>query len=244
MAIATNVYSKGSRQGEGVSPVPAACASSGCEFFERAAHNKPLGPVLKFDRNGTVYRRGETAHYCYKVLEGAVRISRVLVDGHRQILNFVLPGETFGIELADHYTADAEAVRGAMLLRCPRGCISHLAAHEPVQCQKLMAMLSDGMSAAQDHVILLSQQSALERVAAFLLRLAANNSEDSGSGNARVIEVPMQRQDMADYLSLTLETTCRSLTELKNRHLVSIPNRRQIRIHSIGGLEALLAPQD
>ena len=237
MAIATNVYLKGSRQGEGASPVPTACANSGCEFFEKAAHNKPLGPVLKFDRNGTVYHRGEAAHYCYKVLEGAVRISRVLVDGHRQILNFVLPGETFGIELADHYTADAEAVRGAMLLRCPRGCISHLAAHEPVQCQKLMAMLSDGMSAAQDHVILLSQQSALERVAAFLLRLAAN-----GSGNARIIEVPMQRQDMADYLSLTLETTCRSLTELKNRRLISIPNRRQIRIHSISGLEVLLAP--
>lgn len=227
-----------SRSANGLSPVPAAC-EGGCRFFvddlsKEAAIHHAAGPAITYGKNEVVYRQGEKAAHCYKVVEGAVRVSRVLMDGHRQVLNFVLPGETFGLELSDSYTADAEVVRNALLLRCSRACIMHLTDAETEKRRKMMAMLSDGMSAAQEHVVLLGQQSARERVAMFLLRLAHHaRIEDRG-----MIEVPMGRQDMADYLGLTLETTCRTLTDLKTRGVISIPNRRQIEVRSLTGVQA------
>ncbi len=88
---------------------PAAC-EHGCRFFadtgcisksEMDAH----GVTVRFARNETIYSKGDEARYSYKVIEGAVRLSRIFADGRRQIVNFFLPDETFGIELSDEYSA-------------------------------------------------------------------------------------------------------------------------------------------
>ncbi len=228
--MVTSLSARRDAPGASASPVPAVCLG-GCAFF---GATDAAGPLLRLKAGAPVYRRGAAAHHCFKVLDGTVRISRVSADGQRQVLDFARAGETFGIELSDTFGADAEAVGDAVLLRCPRACISHLTAREENACRKLMAMLSGGLSAAQEHVMLLGRQSAKARVAAFLLRLAADET-----GDACVLTLAMRRQDIADYLGLTLETTSRMLTELKNDGLVAVPGRREIRIPSRRRLRAL-----
>ncbi len=71
-------------------------------------------------------------------------------------------------------------------------------------------------------------------MASYLLRLA----EDS-PGKSRTLDLPIGRQDLADYLGLTIETTCRVLSDLKASGIVSMPHRRQIVVGDIRALEAV-----
>jgi CRP/FNR family nitrogen fixation transcriptional regulator len=213
---------------------PFACAA-GCPFFQQGACKKmdTGGPLARIARKQLIYSEGDAAAHCYKVMEGAVRVSRILSDGHRQVLDIFLPGDTFGIEVAETYGATAEAVGDVVLLRCPRACIDHRS--EVDHRREMLAMMSRSLSAAQDHVAMLGHQGAKERVAAFIIRLAQGQNR----GANQLLDLPVGRQDIADYLGLTIETTCRTLTDLKTNLVISAPSRHQLVIRNMARLEAV-----
>lgn len=97
----------------------------------------------------------------------------------------------------------------------------------------MIAMLRRDLLSAQNHLLMLGRQTAKERVASFLLLMA----ERREGGNT--IDVPMSRQDIADYLGLTIETVCRALSELKRARVIAIPNRHQIVVRNTEALETM-----
>ena len=218
---------------------PAAC-EHGCRFFSDVgciskSEMETVGSTMRFARNATIYSKGDAARYSYKVIEGAVRLSRIFADGRRQIVNFFLPDETFGIELSEEYTATAEAVSDVVALRCPRLCISQMTEGDPDISQKRLAMLSKSLAAAEQHVAMLGHQSAKERVASFFLALEMQRRPEF----EHTLELPLSRQDIADYLGLTIETTCRALSELKRLRIIEAPSRRKIVIRDLSGLKTI-----
>ena len=194
-----------------------------------------VGVIVRFARNDTIYAKGDEARHSYKVIEGAVRLSRIFADGRRQIVNFFLPDENFGIELAGEYSATAEAVGDVVALRCPRLCIAQLTEGDPDIGEKRLAMLSKSLLAAERHVAMLGHQSAKERVASFFLALEMQRRTEI----EHTLELPLSRQDIADYLGLTIETTCRALSELKRLRIIEAPSRRRIVIRDLPGLRAI-----
>ncbi len=218
---------------------PAVC-EQGCRFFADTgciskADMDAHGVTVHFTRNETIFAKGDEARYSYRVVEGAVRLSRIFADGRRQIVNFFLPDESFGIELSDEYSATAEAVGDVVALRCPRLCISHLTEGDPDISQKRLAMFSKSLAAAERHVAMLGHQSAKERVASFFMALEMERRTD----NQHTLDLPLSRQDIADYLGLTIETTCRALSELKRQNIITTPSRRRIVIRDLAGLTAI-----
>ncbi len=218
---------------------PAAC-EHGCRFFADTgciskADMDAHGVTVHFTRNETIFTKGDEARYSYRVVEGAVRLSRIFADGRRQIVNFFLPDETFGIELSDEYSASAEAVGDVVALRCPRLCIAQLTEGDPDISQKRLAMFSKSLAAAERHVAMLGHQSAKERVASFFMALEMERRTD----NQHTLDLPLSRQDIADYLGLTIETTCRALSELKRQNIITTPSRRRIVIRDLPGLAAI-----
>jgi len=224
---------------DGVAERPAAC-ERGCRFFadtgcisrsEMDAH----GVTMRFARNETIYAKGDEARFSYRVIEGAVRLSRIFADGRRQIVNFFLPDETFGIELSTEYSATAEAVGDVVALRCPRLCIAAMTEGDPDISQKRLAMFSKNLAAAERHVAMLGHQSAKERVASFFMALEMQRRSD----DSHTLDLPLSRQDIADYLGLTIETTCRALSELKRQGIIATPSRRRIVIRDLQGLTTI-----
>jgi len=209
------------------SHVPTACADD-CRFFRDEGSDSfgvnAGGPLMKVSRGATIYTHEQPAHFCYKGIEGAVRLSRVLPDGRRQILEICLPQETFGLETSECYSATSEAIGEVVLLRCPRACIAELQDERPETRQAMLSMLSRGLCAAQDHVAMLGHQRAKERLACYLLRLAVGREDP----HPCTIQLPTGRQDMADYLGLTIETTCRSISDLKASQVISTPDCRRL----------------
>ena len=95
-----------------------------------------------------------------------------------------------------------------------------------VQCdrhvaQRLRTMTNSELRRTHEHLLLLIK-SATERVAAFLLEMATRIQ------TADQVDLPMSRQDIADYLGLTIETVSRTLTDLENKKVISLQSSRRV----------------
>ncbi|MBU6445440.1 MAG: helix-turn-helix domain-containing protein [Alphaproteobacteria bacterium] len=194
-----------------------------------------VSTVLRFGRNQTIFNEGDDARYSYKIVEGGVRVCKVRPDGRRQIAEFLLPGDLFGFEAGEEHSLTAEALCNVVVMRCPRKHVERLSEEVPNVRRTLMMLLRRELSAAQDHLVMLGRQSARERLASFLLQLAERTDSDNGD----TLDLPMGRQDIADFLGLTIETVCRALTELKRERVITIPNRHQVVIRNMDALEAV-----
>ena len=174
-----------------------------------------MGAVMSFPRNNEIFGENEPADYAYRVISGSVRTYKILSDGRRQVGGFYLPGDVFGLEFADEHTLSAEAIGDTKVLVVKRTALNALAGHNASIAQQLFALTGRELRRVQDRILLLIK-SAQERVAGFLLEMAERTSE----GNT--IDLPMSRQDIADYLGLTIETVSRTLSALETSAAIEV----------------------
>jgi CRP/FNR family nitrogen fixation transcriptional regulator len=193
-----------------------------------------LGTSCRFGRNETIFGEGDELQSSYKIVSGAVRLSRISEDGRRQIVEFRVPGDFIGFEWDGHYALTAEAVRDVVAVRYVRTRVDRMLEQRSDVRDSVVALIRKDLRAAHEHLITLGCQSAKERVATFLLQLARR----AGANDGDMIEFELGRQDMADYLGLTLETVSRTLSEFKRIGAISLPARRQIVIRSKAKLRA------
>lgn len=191
-----------------------------------------MGTVMSYTRNAEIYGEGEQAEFLYKVISGTVRTYKVLADGRRQIGGFYLVGDLFGLEAGDEHTFSAEAVSDAKVLVIKRSAVFALAARNNGVASQLWNLTTRELRRMQGHIMLLIK-SAHERVAGFLLEMA----ERSPTSNE--LELPMSRQDIADYLGLTIETVSRTLTSLENTSAIALPSARRVVLRDRAALSAL-----
>ena len=201
--------------------------SSGSDLLEFT------GIVKTYPRGQEVFGQGEHADYVYKVVRGAVRCFKTLSDGRRQICDFALPGDVFGLELGGDYGVSAEAVADCAIVAARRSTVLENSA-DPVAAAKAMVRLAMAdLERSRDHILTLGRRGAAERVVVFLLEL--NDRLDGGD----TVELPMSRQDMADYLGLTIETVSRTLTHLEAEGLIALKCCRSIKLCDPRGLRRL-----
>ena len=192
-----------------------------------------MGATIPFGRNAEIYGENERAEYLYKVVSGSVRTYKVLNDGRRQIGSFYLPGDLFGFEVGGEHTFSAEAITDSKILVIKRSSLVTLASHDNEVAHKLWTMTAGELQRAQDHIMLLIK-TAQERVAGFLLEMSSRSST-----SANEVDLPMSRQDIADYLGLTIETVSRTLTQLENAAAISVPTSRRIVLRNRTALSRL-----
>jgi CRP/FNR family nitrogen fixation transcriptional regulator len=181
-----------------------------------------MGACMNFDRNAEIFGEDEPAEYFYKVVSGAVRISKLMSDGRRQIGAFYLPGNIFGLEAGDTHHFSAEAIGNCNILVVKRSAFLAEATRDGATVAELWSETMGHLQRAQDHMLLLGRKNAQERIAAFLLDMAGRLSRQGA------VELPMSRQDIADYLGLTIETVSRTLTQMERNGVISIPVSRRI----------------
>jgi CRP-like cAMP-binding protein len=193
-----------------------------------------MGALVPFARNSEIYGENEPADYLYKVVSGTVRTYKVLVDGRRQIGGFHLPGDLFGFETGDEHTFSAEAITDCKIIVIRRSTVVALAARDNDIARQMWALTARELQRVQDHIMVLIK-SAQERVAGFLLEMAGR----AAGGGA--IELSMSRQDIADYLGLTIETVSRTLTQLEKAAAIELPTSRRIVLRNRSALTRLNA---
>jgi CRP/FNR family transcriptional regulator, nitrogen fixation regulation protein len=192
------------------------------------------GAPMHFDRNAEIYGEDEPADYVYKVLQGSVRAYKVLSDGRRQINAFYLPGDIFGLEVGNEHSCSAEAVSNVQVLVVKRSLVMTIADRNTDVAHRLWSMTAGELRRSQNHSLLLIK-TARERVAAFLLDMAERLCTDGA------VELPMSRQDIADYLGLTIETVSRTLSQFEGAATIELPASRRIVLRNRSALSRLNA---
>jgi CRP/FNR family nitrogen fixation transcriptional regulator len=193
-----------------------------------------LGLPIHYQRNAEIFGESEPADYLYKVVNGAVRTCRILTDGRRQVCAFYLPGEIFGLEAAKRYHHSAEAICDSSIQLIRRTTLLAVAARNAHVASELWALTAHELERMQDHALLLVR-SAQERVACFLLEMAERLT------NAEAVELPMSRNDIADYLGLTIETISRTLAQFADEAVIALPRSRRILLRNRKALRRLNA---
>jgi CRP/FNR family nitrogen fixation transcriptional regulator len=191
-----------------------------------------IGAPMRFTRNAEVYGEDEPAEYLYQVISGGVRTYRMLDDGRRQVLAFYLPGDIFGVEAGDVHLSSAEAISESQVLVAKRSAVLARAEREKQFSRQLWDLMVRELQHVQQHSFVLIK-SAEERVAGFLLEMAGRSS-----GGAS-IELPMSRQDIADYLGLTIETVSRTFTQFVQSGIISLEASRRIQFRNRAALNRL-----
>ena len=149
-------------------------------------------------RDVEIYGEGEPAAHFYMVISGAVRTYKVLMDGRRQVCAFYLSGEFFGLEADDVHAFSADAIINSKIMIKRSALIAHAEGNKEI-ARQLWAMTGE-----------------------FLLEMAARAPANEA------LELPMSRQDIADYLGLTIETVSRVLTDLEKSGAIALPNSRRV----------------
>lgn len=193
-----------------------------------------MGAPMSFSRNEEIYGEDEPADYLYKVVSGAVRVYRVLDDGRRQIAAFHFPGDMFGMEFGDEHKCSAEAIGSVTVRVFKRSAVLALANRDNELSRQIWEMTARELRRAQDHLMLLIK-SAQERVASFLLEMTSRMS------GRNEVDLPMSRQDIADYLGLTIETVSRTITQFENEATIGLPSSRRIVLQNRATLDRLQA---
>jgi CRP/FNR family nitrogen fixation transcriptional regulator len=167
--------------------------------------------LIRAERDAEIVGQEDPVTWCYLVVSGCVRTVRLMEDGRRQVGEFLFSGDLFGWEALDTHDFGAEAVTSVTLRRYARRDLERLVDQDRDVARKLRELSSSRLRSGREHMVLLGRKTASERIASFLLEMAARSTAEAKS----TIELPMSRSDMGDYLGLTIETVCRRLTRLR-----------------------------
>ena len=193
-----------------------------------------MGFIISYPPDAEIYGEGEQAEYFYKVVNGSVRTYKTLKSGRRQIVAFHVPGDVFGLETRGEHTLSADAVAESSLLLIKRSALVALAEQDKDAAGRLWTLTAAELRQVQDHIRLFALP-ARERVAGFLVEMAQRLSANDE------VELPMARQDIADYLGLTVETVSRSFTQLERLDAITVRTSRRILLRNYFALVRLSA---
>ena len=180
-----------------------------------------LGVPMKFGAGVEIYGEGEPVEYVYEVVQGAVRTVKVLSDGRRTIGGFYFAGDIFGLEEGNEHSLSAEAIVDSSVRVIKRRALIKMAGYDRELAQQLLGVTSREIARVHNHALMLIK-TAQERVGSFLFEMG----ERIAIGD--LVVLPMSRQDIADYLGVTIETVSRTFTILESTAAIGLPNARAV----------------
>jgi CRP/FNR family transcriptional regulator len=179
-----------------------------------------LSRHVNFASGETVLAQDEIATSFCNVLEGVLRLYKLLPDGRRQIVGFALPGDFLGMAASARHGYSADAIGSVTVCQFLKSSFARFSENRPHLLRRIHELTVRELSQAQQHMVLLGRRSAEERVATFLVgwrdRLAIFSTP------SRTVPLPMNRQDIADFLGLTIETVSRTFTKLERDGVIEI----------------------
>ena len=114
--------------------------------------------AVNLAKGATVFFEGDENTYLFNVVSGAVRLSKLLSDGRRQVTGFLFPGDFLGLSVADTYAYSAEALSATSLCRFNRASLIKLLDRFPKLEHRLLELASNELIEAQAHMVLLGQK--------------------------------------------------------------------------------------
>jgi CRP-like cAMP-binding protein len=166
---------------------------------------------------------------------GAVRLYKATIDGRRQLIDFLVAGDSFGL-FGGHYTYSVEAITQTTLAKTSRATLAAAVREQPALAERLIELAAAELARAHEHMLLLGRKNAQEKVASLLVELARRIGKDE---RMPAFRLPISRQEMADQLGLSIETVSRTMTRLREEGLIALPTPYHVTLQRPADLVAL-----
>jgi CRP/FNR family transcriptional regulator len=201
-----------------------------CQPLDAAALDELAHETSRFTlpARSAVFREGDPADAVVMVMQGTVKLTRLLADGRQQVLGFRFAGDVLGFTSGAAFTCEAETLTEGQFCRIDRRRLEPALKRLPVLNRRLLDLCAEELAAAQDQLVSLGRRTAEERVAHFLATLAA--AQRRRGIPCDVLAVPMTRAEIGDHLGLALETVSRVVSALKRQQILreAVPHRLEI----------------
>jgi len=180
----------------------------------------------EFKDKQSIFLQQEHSKHLYNITKGNIKIYKLLNDGRIQIIGFLYPGDFFGSYKKGKYNYSSEAIGDVRVCIFKQEALDGFLAKNMNLTKELLHRTSHELTLAQDRIGVLGKMNANERVAKFILNISDQRARIGWQNNP--VSLPMIRQDIADYLGLTLETVSREITRFKTSNLIKVMSSKQI----------------
>ena len=205
--------------------------------MEEAREMEAMSGDVKLAAGDMLAREGDARRGVFTVTHGALRRIRLLSDGRRVVAGFLMPGDFIGFSGSSHYRHSIEAITDSELCTFSLKSMRELCQRHPELERELLERACVELDATRDNLMSLARMTPLERLAGFLLDMAARRRRQGQSDG--MVVLPMTRSDIADYLGLTVETVSRSFTRLRQENVISTEDAHHVKLVDSDRLRAL-----
>jgi CRP/FNR family transcriptional regulator len=198
-----------------------------------------VASVLRLTRRSLLYRADDPANSVWFIGSGVVKSYRELANGKRQIMAFLFASDVFGLAENGCYVNTTRAVTDVILYRIPAVQLTEILKRDPELEFQFLCKVVHELRELQRRAIAVARRDAAGRLAKFLSILSRSQAgPDIPDG---VIDVPMSRTDIAEFLNLTPEAISRAIAQLARDGIVSFPNRQSARILDAAAFDRLVS---
>ena len=196
-----------------------------------------MSTIVRFGKDEIIYREGDPADAVFNLNSGVVTAFKKAPDGSEHVVAFLLADDLFGLAAEGLYTNSTKALTSVTAYRLPVTALRSRLTKDAELEFHVMCKLCQELRQAQRHAFLLSQRSAVTKLAMFL-QLFEQLQIAKGEPTAE-IHLPMDRSDISEYIGMTLAAVSRAFRTLTTRGIINVRDRHHVRIVDRNGFEKI-----
>lgn len=187
-----------------------------------------LASIVRYKKGEIIYRENDRADAVFNIISGVVSAYQKTPDGTEHMVAFMLPDDLFGLSAEGRYLNSTKAITAVSGYRLPVTALRSRLTKDAELEFHVICKLCQELRQTQRHAFLLSQRSAVTKIAMFV-QLIEQLRVARGEQTAEIM-LPMDRSDIGEYTGLTLAAVSRAFRTLTTRGVIEVRNRRHVRI--------------
>jgi CRP/FNR family transcriptional regulator len=201
------------------------CLPLGLDDADLSQLDQAIGRLHRVAREERVFRMGESFRNLYAIRYGHFKTCQLGADGVQQVTGFQMAGELLGMDAisAARHQCDAVALEDSEVLELPFSRLEELLGHAPALLHRFHLIMGQEITREQNLLLLLGNMRAEQRFAVFLVNLATRYAARGYSSTS--FQLRMSREDIGNYLGLTIESVSRLLSRFRKQGLILVERR-------------------
>jgi CRP/FNR family transcriptional regulator len=216
------------------------CLPMGLDEADIVRLDEVIGRRRRLARDERLYQMGEPFRNLYAIRFGHFKTYQVNAAGEQQITGFQMAGELLGMDAisGDRHHCDAVALEDSEVCEIPFAGLEELFSHVPALLRHFHRIMSQEITREQNVMLLLGNMRAEQRFAVFLINLSARYAARGYSSTS--FQLRMSREEIGNYLGLTIESISRLLSRFKKQGLLKV-DKREVTLLNPALLKAMAA---
>ena len=196
------------------------CLPRGLKLKELDKMEKIIKRSKPIQKGDYIFRNGDPFRSLYAVRSGTIKIYTTTDDGNKQIMGFYFPGEIIGFDGIEKDTHQCSAVALETSTYCAINfnSLEDISSVIPGLQHQIFRLMSKEVTTENKLLLTLCNKNAEERIATFLISLSHRFEQRGYSANE--FKLVMSRQDIGNYLGLTIETVSRIFSKFQREHVI------------------------